>query len=75
MKVKTSVTLEKQILKEIATLRGEKSRSEFIENAVTDQIRRIRKEARDRREIELINKNAKQLNIEAEDALTYQVKL
>lgn len=75
MKVKTSVTLEKQILKEIAALRGEKSRSEFIENAVTDQIRRLRKEARDRREIALINKNAKQLNQEANDALTYQVQL
>lgn len=75
MKVKTSVTLEKQILKEIAALRGEKSRSEFIENAVTDQIRRLRKEARDRREIELINKNAKQLNQEASDALTYQIQL
>ena len=75
MKVKTSVTLEKQILKEIAALRGEKSRSEFIENAVTDQIRRLRKEARDRRELELINKNAKQLNQEASDALTYQIQL
>lgn len=75
MKVKTSVTLDKTVLKQISALRGERSRSEFIENAVTDQIRRLHKEARDRREISLINKNSKYLNEEAEDALSYQVKL
>ncbi len=75
MKVKTSVTLEKGVLKEISALRGEKSRSEFIEGAVTEQIKRMRKQARDRREIDLINKNATTLNKEADDALSYQIGL
>lgn len=75
MKVKTSVTLEKEVLKEISALRGQKSRSEFIESAVAEQIKRIRKEARDRREIDLINKNAATLNKEAGDALSYQIGL
>jgi metal-responsive CopG/Arc/MetJ family transcriptional regulator len=73
MKVKTSVTLEKTLLKEIATHRGEASRSEFIESAVRQQIRQMQKKDRDARDIAIINKNAKRLNAEAEDVLGYQI--
>ena len=76
MKVKTSVTLSEDIAKTIdrITRKGE-SRSQTIERLVREGLdRRARAEA-DRREIEAINQHADELNAEAEDVLTYQVKL
>ncbi|MBS0617907.1 MAG: hypothetical protein JSR44_06935 [Spirochaetes bacterium] len=75
MRVKTSVTLERTVLQDISLLKGDKSRSEFIERAVTDHIRQKRKEFREQRDIEIINNHARYLNAEAEDALLYQNKL
>lgn len=76
MKVKTSITLDGDVLDAIDEHLGKfKSRSEFIEAATKKTISDIRRQERDRRDIEIINKNAKRLNREAMDALKYQVPL
>ena len=47
-------------------------RSAAIELAVKEFLERRLRQSRDAREIEIINRNAKRLNREAEDVLTYQ---
>ena len=76
MKVKTSITLSEDIVKRVNTLAetGE-SRSEVIERMLRDGFAELDKRERDRRELELINRNADKLNEEAEDVLSYQVGL
>ena len=75
MKVKTSVTLSEDITRTIdrITRKGE-SRSRTIERLLREGLQqRARREA-DRRELAAINEHAYELNAEAEDVLTYQVK-
>ena len=56
MKVKTSVTLSEELLRDIdRSVAGGRSRSQFIERAVSDYIRRRERDARRTREIELLN--------------------
>ncbi len=75
MKVKTSITLEQDTLRDIDALAGKTSnRSRVIEAAVLDFVARRRRRARDQRDIEIINRNAEALNREAADALEYQIK-
>ena len=50
------------------------SRSEVIERMLREGFAELDRE-RDRRELELINRNADKLNEEAEDVLSYQVEL
>ena len=74
MKVKTSVTLSADLLEAIDQQAGEgQSRSEFIESALRAFLVQIRRQARDARELELLNRHADRLNAEAEDVLDYQV--
>jgi metal-responsive CopG/Arc/MetJ family transcriptional regulator len=76
MKSKTSVTLSTSLLEELDQVLGRnRNRSEFIEAAVREHLSRIMREQRDRRELELLNRNADALNKEAKDVLSYQVKL
>jgi len=76
MKSKTSVTLSRTLLDEISETLGAKvNRSKLIEAAVREYLARMAREARDKREIEILNKHASALNREAADVLTYQVKL
>ena len=76
MKSKTSVTLSQPLLQELDRVLGRnRNRSEFIETAIREYLQRIIREERDRREVELINRNAAALNKEAHDVLSYQVKL
>jgi len=76
MKVKTSITLSEDLLKEIDEYAGEsKNRSEFIEEAVRAFIIRLIQREQDARDLELINRHADSLNREAADVLTYQVDL
>lgn len=75
MKVKTSVTLNKEILKAIDSYVEDKGgRSAFVEEAVRAYLTSGMKRRRDQRDFEIINKRAAQLNKEAIDALSYQVK-
>ena len=75
MKVKTSITLSEKTLSLIdifsKDIKG-KSRSELIEAAILAFIRDKQKQRRDEEDLKLITKHAKQLNEEADDALSYQ---
>ncbi len=76
MKVKTSITISEETLKTIDEYSGERvSRSEFIEKAIQAYLSQLIKNARDAKDLELINRHAKRLNEEADDVLDYQVKL
>jgi len=76
MKIKTSITLDAELMKNIDEELGVKTnKSQFIEEAVREYIeRRIRKK-RDLADLEILNKNAAKLNKEAEDVLSYQADL
>lgn len=73
MKVKTSISLEEDVAKALDRVVGKGgSRSAAIELAVREFLERRQRQSRDAREIELINKNAKRLNREAEAFLALQ---
>jgi len=76
MKVKTSITLSDYLLEEIDKLLGQSgNRSIFIENALAYYLEMKRRENRNKKDLELINKNHSFLNKEAEDVLEYQVNM
>jgi metal-responsive CopG/Arc/MetJ family transcriptional regulator len=76
IKVKTSVTLPKDLLRTVDRLSGRyRNRSEFIEAAVRAFIAQIIRRERDARDLEIINRRANDLNAEALDVIGYQVGL
>ena len=76
MKVKTSITLSGEILRAIDRHHSEfKSRSEFLEAAARGFLARLARTKAERRDLEIINRHADELNAEAEDVLAYQVSL
>lgn len=76
MKIKTSVTLSQELLDAIEKRIGnEKSRSDFIENAVWIYLKELMKHELNMRDLTIINANADELNAEAMDALKYQEPL
>jgi metal-responsive CopG/Arc/MetJ family transcriptional regulator len=70
VRVKTSITLPKGLL--IRLDRADKNRSAILERAAVAYLARLEREARDRRDIEIIERNAGSLNREAADTLEYQ---
>lgn len=70
MRVKTSITLPKDLLNRLD--RVDKNRSALLERAAMAYLARLEREARDRRDIEIIDRNAERLNREAMDTLEYQ---
>ena len=76
MKIKTSITLEKDVINAIDRQVDEYgSRSEFLEVAARRLLARLAKDAKDRRDLDIINRRSAALNREAEDVLDYQVAL
>ncbi len=76
MKIKTSITLEKDLIAAIdGQMNAYGSRSEFLEVAARRLLARQAKEEQDLRDLNLINRRATALNREAEDVLDYQVAL
>ena len=76
MKIKTSITLEKDVISAIDQQVDEYgSRSGFLEVAARRLLARLAKEEKDRRDLDIINRRAIALNREAEDVLDYQVAL
>ncbi len=67
MRAKTSITLPKELLRGLD--RVSKNRSALLEQAAVAYLARIERQERDRRDIEIINRNAAALNREAEDTL------
>jgi metal-responsive CopG/Arc/MetJ family transcriptional regulator len=75
MKVKTSITLEPQTVRELDEIAGpDANRSRVIEQAVIEFIDRHRRRIRDSRDLEILNRSADKLNREVEDILRYQVE-
>jgi len=76
MKAKTSITLSTEILELIDRYSDEfRSRSEFLEHAARLFLASLVRAETERRDLEIINHRADALNAEAEDVLTYQVRL
>ena len=76
MRLKTSVTLEEETVAALDREAGETTnRSRLIEQAILEFLERRRRAARDTRDLDLINRNAQELNEEMADVLEYQVKL
>lgn len=73
MKVKTSVTLRASTVKALDELAGPGTpRSGIIEQAVTEFVERRRRQLREQKDLEILNRCADQLNREVEDILTFQ---
>jgi Arc/MetJ-type ribon-helix-helix transcriptional regulator len=76
MKLKTSITLERDVINAIDQQVDEYgSRSGFLEVAARRLLARLAKEEKDHRDLSIINRRAATLNREAEDVLDYQVAL
>ena len=76
MKIKTSVTLSKEILDEIDQLSDRYgNRSILIEQAIRDFLASLAKRNRDFQDSEILNRRSELLNKEAEDVLAFQVDL
>ena len=76
MKLKTSVTLSSDLLKEIDRDAGSKaSRSAFIENVLRDYFKEKVRRAIYERDLALLNAHADELNREALDVLEYQAPI
>ena len=76
MKVKTSITLDAELLSTIDSLAGEpRKRSAFIEGALREAVRQRLKAERDARDIAIYEKYADILNEFALDTLEDQAEL
>ena len=76
MKVKTSITLSADILKEIDEVtENARGRSMFIEQAVSEYLRQRRHEQQQKADLEILNEASERLNAEASDVLSYQVEI
>ena len=70
VRVKTSITLPKELLGRLDRL--DKNRSAVIERAALAYLGQLERQVRDRNDIEIIGRNADGLNREAMDTLEYQ---
>jgi metal-responsive CopG/Arc/MetJ family transcriptional regulator len=76
MKVKTSVTLSEELIRQIDALLSQYgTRSALIEQAVRDFLAAQAQRMRDAQDLDILNRRAEALNAEAEDVLSYQVDL
>lgn len=76
MRLKTSITLAEETVRELDEVAGRgANRSRVIEQAVVEYLDRRRRERRDARDLEILNRNATELNREVEDVLSYQADL
>ena len=76
VKIKTSVTLSEELIQQIDALSSQYgTRSALIEQAVRDFLAARAKRTRDAQDLEILNRRAEMLNVEAEDVLSYQVDL
>ena len=76
MKVKTSVTLSKDLIRAMDQHgTSYKSRSDLIEAALRAFFKQLLHEARSARDIDIIHRNQSRLNAEALDVLSYQKPL
>lgn len=73
MKLKTSITLSKEVLENVDRLAGSKhSRSAFIERVLRKYLRDRSRAALQAQDLERINNAADRLNLEAAEVMDYQ---
>jgi len=70
VRVKTSVTFPSDLLARLDHV--DKNRSALLERAAIAYLAQLERLDRDRKDIEIINRNAGRLNREAQDTLEYQ---
>jgi len=70
VRVKTSITLPAELVARLD--RVNKNRSALLERAALAYLAQMERQARDRKDIEIIDRNAERLNREALDTLEYQ---
>ena len=70
VRVKTSITLPAELIDQLDRI--DKNRSALLERAARAYLGHLERENRDRRDLEIINRNADRLNREAMDTLDYQ---
>ncbi|GAB1482677.1 hypothetical protein MASR2M78_14930 [Treponema sp.] len=75
MKVKTSISISSELLEKVQSLTSEGTRSDFIEKAIWNYLDIIKRDIRNKNDLDIINSAASRLNDEANDALGYQVHL
>ena len=76
MKVKTSITLSEELIRDLDALSSQYgTRSALIEQAVREFLVAAAKRKRDAQDLEILNRRAEALNKEAEDVLSYQAEL
>jgi len=74
MKRKTSITLSEDVLEAIDKRSGDaKNRSDFIETAIRAYIAKLIRDEQNKKDLDIINRHADRLNIEAADVLAFQV--
>jgi metal-responsive CopG/Arc/MetJ family transcriptional regulator len=71
-KRKTSVSLSRTLLEELAQFNEKGNVSEFVEEALVFYMTELKRTARRQRDIEIINRNAELLNKGAEENLEFQ---
>lgn len=75
MRVRTSVTLPKDLLSEVDALAGKKHRrSAIVESALRDYVTKENGGKLNKRDIEIINKNADLINKQVEETLEFQAE-
>jgi metal-responsive CopG/Arc/MetJ family transcriptional regulator len=70
VRVKTSITLPEDLLDRLD--RVDKNRSALLERAAVAWLAHLERQMRDRKDVEIIDRNADRLNREAMDVLGYQ---
>jgi metal-responsive CopG/Arc/MetJ family transcriptional regulator len=70
VRVKTSITLPEDLLDRLD--RVDKNRSALLERAALAWLAHLERQMRDRKDIDIIDRNADRLNREAMDVLGYQ---
>ncbi len=74
MKVETTVTLSEELFDALSSRAPDpESSSTLVEAAVRAYLLQLRRR-KSSRDLEIINAHAKELNVEAEDVLSYQVE-
>jgi len=76
MKVKTSITLSEELIRAMDALSSQYgTRSALIEQAVRDFLATVAQRQREAQDLEILNRRAEALNVEAAAVLSYQVEL
>ncbi len=76
MKVKTSISISKDILEAVDNYSTpSRSRSDFIEYVLIEFFKKIECDRQHEKDLKIINRRANRLNKEALDVLHYQVDL